>query len=446
MLEFWRCAARSIWRRARCGIFLLPLLPCALDARAQDSAAPHLVSPPVPARPAISSSRHAAPGNSQATRFVVGLERRAEFQVFSLQNPNRVIVELSEVRMRLPEPTGDKPVGLVKSFRGGLSAPGQSRIVIDVTAPVVVERKFIEPSPDGTGLQLVLDIVPATAVVKEVSTPRPTLKMASYGLGASDVQPPLPKPAERPDVRAASSYRPVVVIDPGHGGHDSGAEKNGIKEKDVVLAFGKNLRDKLAASGRYKVLMTRESDVFVPLDERRAFAEKHRAALFIAVHADDANAQARGATIYSLRESVAEALRRSAKGEASSHTLSGAELAALQRSGDADAVRRILADLVESEVDITKERTGVFTRSVIEYMGQTTNLKDDPERSAAFRVLKTAQVPAVLIELAYVSNREDAALLKSDSWRDKVSESIMEAIDNYFSNQKAKPLANMLPE
>jgi N-acetylmuramoyl-L-alanine amidase len=79
-------------------------------------------------------------------------------------------------------------------------------------------------------------------------------------------------------------------------------------------------------------------------------------------------------------------------------------------------------------------------------MGQTTNLKDDPERSAAFRVLKTAQVPAVLIELAYVSNREDAALLKSDSWRDKVSESIMEAIDNYFSNQKAKPLANMLPE
>jgi N-acetylmuramoyl-L-alanine amidase len=164
------------------------------------------------------------------------------------------------------------------------------------------------------------------------------------------------------------------------------------------------------------------------------------------VHADDANAQARGATIYSLRESVAEALRRSAKGEASSHTLSGAELAALQRSGDADAVRRILADLVESEVDITKERTGVFTRSVIEYMGQTTNLKDDPERSAAFRVLKTAQVPAVLIELAYVSNREDAALLKSDSWRDKVSESIMEAIDNYFSNQKDKPLANMLPE
>jgi N-acetylmuramoyl-L-alanine amidase len=247
-------------------------------------------------------------------------------------------------------------------------------------------------------------------------------------------------------VRAAKSYKPLIVIDPGHGGYDSGAEKNGTVEKDVVLAFGKSLRDKLTATGHYRVLMTRESDVFVTLDERRAFAEKHQAALFIAVHADYAGSKARGATIYSLRESVADALRRSAKGDVGSQAMSGSELAALKRSGDAEAVRRILTDLIESEVDITKERTGVFTRSVIEYMGQTTNLKDNPDRSAAFRVLKTAQVPAVLIELAYVSNAEDAALLKSDKWRNKVSDSIMEAIANYFSNQRARPLANMLPE
>jgi N-acetylmuramoyl-L-alanine amidase len=348
--------------------------------------------------------------------------------------------------MQLPSPTGDRPVGLIRSFRGGLSAPGQSRIVIDVVAPVVVEGQGIEPSPDGRGVKLVLDIAPAAAVTTPEQRPRPTLKMASYGLGAGHVQPPLPRPAERPEVRAAKSYKPLIVIDPGHGGHDSGAEKNGTVEKDVVLAFGKNLRDKLIATGHYRVLMTRESDVFVPLDDRRAFAEKHQAALFIAVHADYARSQARGATIYSLRESVADGLRRSAKGDVPSNVMSRAELSALQRSGDADAVRRILSDLIESEVDITKERTGVFTRSVIEYMGQTTNLKDNPDRSAAFRVLKTAQVPAVLIELAYVSNAEDAALLKSDKWRNKVSDSIMEAIANYFSNQRARPLANMLPE
>jgi N-acetylmuramoyl-L-alanine amidase len=417
------------WRHAGIPILLLVLLAGAVDAGAQNA-----------------GNGQALQGDLQSTRFSVGLERSVDYQVFTLTNPNRVIVELSDVRMQLPSPTGDRPVGLIRSFRGGLSAPGQSRIVIDVVAPVVVEGQGIEPSPDGKGVKLVLDIAPAAAVTKQEQRPRPTLKMASYGLGAVDVQPPLPRPAERPAVRAAKSYKPLIVIDPGHGGYDSGAEKNGTVEKDVVLAFGKSLRDKLTATGHYRVLMTRESDVFVPLDDRRAFAEKHQAALFIAVHADYARSQARGATIYSLRESVADSLRRSAKGDVPSNVMSRAELATLQRSGDADAVRRILSDLIESEVDITKERTGVFTRSVIEYMGQSTSLKDNPDRSAVFRVLKTAQVPAVLIELAYVSNAEDARLLKSDSWRDKVSDSIMEAIDNYFSNQKAKPLANMLPQ
>jgi N-acetylmuramoyl-L-alanine amidase len=420
MPQSWPCAGLPI--------LLLILLTGAVDAGAQNAA-----------------TGQALQGDLLSTRFSVGLERPVGYQVFTLTNPNRVIVELSGVRMQLPPPTGDRPVGLISSFRGGLSAPGQSRIVIDVVAPVVVEGQSIEPTPDGRGVKLVLDIAPAAAVAKQ-ERPRPALKMASYGLGAGGVQPPLPRPAERPEVRAAKSYKPLIVIDPGHGGYDSGAEKNGTVEKDVVLAFGKNLRDKLVATGHYRVLMTRETDVFVPLDDRRAFAEKHQAALFIAVHADYARSQARGATIYSLRESVADGLRRSAKGDVPSNVMSRAELAALQRSGDADAVRRILSDLIESEVDITKERTGVFTRSVIEYMGQSTSLKDNPDRSAVFRVLKTAQVPAVLIELAYVSNAEDARLLKSDSWRDKVSDSIMEAIDNYFSNQKAKPLANMLPE
>lgn len=429
MLESWRSAGLAICRLAGLGALLLAPLIGAVDGRAEDA-----------------SPDQTLQGNMLSTSFAVGLERSVDYQVFTLTNPNRVIVELAAVRMQLPSPTGDKPVGLVKSFRGGLSAPGQSRIVIDVVAPVVVQQQTIEPSPSGKGYRLVLIFIPAYSVTNDVPRAPTAPKKASYGLGASSLQPPVPRPAERPEVRAAKSYKPVIVIDPGHGGHDSGAEKNGVVEKDVVLAFGKALRDKLASTGKYKVLMTRESDVFVPLDERRAFAENNQAALFIAVHADYARSQARGATIYSLRESVADALRRSAKTELPSSLMSRVELAALQRSGDAEAVRRILADLIESEVDITKERTGVFTRSVIEYMGQSTNLKENPDRSAVFRVLKTAQVPAVLIELAYVSNAEDARLLKSDHWRDKVADSIMEAIENYFANQKAKPLANMLPE
>ena len=378
-------------------------------------------------------------GDTTRTRFVIGLEKPTDFQVLSLSNPNRVIVDMPDVRMQLPAQSGDGSVGLVKSFYGGLSAPGKTRVVIAVTTAVIVEKAAVEKSRDGKGHRLVLDIVPVDPALR--GQPRKPLKTAVpiAALGAVGMQPPLPKPAVRPEVKAQKSFKPIIVIDPGHGGHDSGASKFGTIEKDVVLAFSKTLRDKLNATGRYKVLMTRDTDTFVDLDARRDFGEKNNAALFIAVHADYAGAQARGATIYSLREGVAKDLKRSAKGEVSANVLSATELAAVKKhDGDASTVKNILADFAEREVEVNKERTSLFSRSVIEYMGGTTNLQNNPDRSAAFRVLKTAKVPAVLIELAYVTNRQDAANLKSDQWRDKVSNSISTAVENYFSNQIAR--------
>ncbi len=210
-----------------------------------------------------------------------------------------------------------------------------------------------------------------------------------------------------------------------------------------MLAFSLMLRDKLEKTGRYKVLMTRDKDVFVELDKRKDYAEEHRANLFIAVHADYAgkNSNARGATIYSLRESVANALQRSAKGEVKSAVLTKDEVENMKQASlgtDISAVKNILADLAGREVDMTQERTSIFTRSVIEYMGTSTELRAKPDQQAAFRVLKTAQFPSVLIELAYVTNKKDAELLTSDAWRDKVSDSIMIAVENYFSNQIAR--------
>ena len=407
-----------------------------------------VTSAPATAAPASVVAVTAAPaveqdvvkGDTTRTRFVIGLEKPADFQVLSLSNPNRVIVDMPDVRMQLPAQEGDAPIGLVKSFYGGLSAPGKTRIVIAVTAPVIVEKSAIEKSRDGKSHRLVLDIVPVDPALR--GQPRKPLKTAipMAALGAVGLQPPLPKPAVRPEVKAQKSFKPVIVIDPGHGGHDSGASKYGTVEKDVVLAFSAALRDKLNATGRYKVLMTRDTDTFVDLDARRDFGEKNNAALFIAVHADYAGAHARGATIYSLGEAVARDLKRSAKGEVSANVLSSTELAAVKKhDGDATAaVKSILSDLAEREVEVNKERTNLFSRSVIEYMGNSTNLQHNPDRSAAFRVLKTAKVPAVLIELAYVTNRQDAANLKSDGWRDKVSNSISIAVENYFSNQMAR--------
>jgi N-acetylmuramoyl-L-alanine amidase len=393
-----------------------------------------------PTHPGASKHASAAPthdlrGNRARTRFVIGLDRPVDFQVFALPDPNRVIVDLGDVRLDLPTISGEEPVGLVKSFRGGLASAGKMRVVIDVTEPVIIEKAELEGTRDRSGPRLVLDIVPA---YKAARKPFDSSQRSSAGLGS--LQPPVPRPAERPEVRAARSYKPVIVLDPGHGGYDSGAQRNGTIEKDVVLAFSLVLRDQLNATGRYKVLMTRDTDEFIPLSERREFAERNQAALFIAIHADYAGSDARGATIYSLREGVANELRRSATGEVVNTVLSDSELKALRKGNEHDytAVKGILADLAQREVLVTKERTSVFARSVIEYMGTSTNMMSNPDRSAAFAVLRTAKVPAVLMELAYVTNKQDAAQLRSTEWRNKVSRSIVTAIDNYFSHQLAR--------
>ncbi len=417
------------WRRAflRALLVVLPIALCA-PSQAQQAAT----------GPDAEGMAGASKANKNRTRFIIGLERAVDFQVFALTNPNRVFVDLPDVKLQLPALPSAAPVGLVKSFRGGLSAPGKARVVIDVTGPVVIERSTIEK--DGKAARLVLEMASAELAEADTQDGRSPLPIsAPFGLGAAGLQPPVPKPALSPRARSQAMYRPVIVIDPGHGGDDTGATRHGTVEKDVVLAFSLKLREKLQSTGRYKVLLTRETDTFVELNARREFAERQLASLFVAVHADYAQSSARGATIYSLRNSVASSLQRSARGEVSEHVLSDQEITALKNSdGDISAVKAILSDLARREVDMTRDRTSVFVKSVIEFMGETTSLKDNPDRSAAFVVLKSAKVPSILIELGYVTNEADAQLLKSERWREKVSTSIVTAIDNYFSHQLAR--------
>lgn len=370
------------------------------------------------------------PAEPVRTRFIATVDKKVDIEVKLLREPNRVIVDMPEVKVALPDLENAKAKGLLKSCRGGSFAPGRTRIVIEVKEPVIVEQALIEKS-DGGAHVLKIDLVSAGAKFRSLS--RKTLKTQPAGLGAAGLQPPMPRPAMRPNERLAKSFKPIIVIDPGHGGHDTGAKRNGTVEKEVVLAFGLTLREKLEKTGRYKVLMTRDTDEFIPLDERRAYAERHGAHLFIAIHADYAGTKARGATIYSLRSGVADSLRRSAKGNLTSEELSRIAAA----SGQTSELREILSELAGRDVEVTQERTNVFARSVIETMGEATPMREEPEQFAAFRVLKTAQFPSVLIELAYVTNQQDAANLKSETWRDKVADSILTAVGNYFSNDLA---------
>jgi N-acetylmuramoyl-L-alanine amidase len=387
---------------------------------------------PIPASPVEPPKR---------TRFVIALERQVDYQVLSLPNPNRVIVDLPTVKVQLPPSLGRGPVGIVSGFRAGLGAPGKMRVVIDVTEPVVVEKSEFIKSGKGGPVLLSLEIAPAatdmTSLVQAaMAIPATAVQRTSTGRA---IQPPVPRPAERPDKRTANAYKPLIMLDPGHGGHDSGAIRNGTVEKDVVLSFALTLRDQLRASGHYRVEMTRDDDTFVPLEERREFAEERKAALFIAIHADYATSHARGATIYSLRDSVANNLAASARKQGASESFSDSELKSLKSMGrEGSAVKTILADLAGREVESTKDRTNIFARAVIENMGRSTNMNENPDRNAAFQVLLTAKVPAVLIELAYVTNRADAAQLRSEDWRRNVARSIRSAIDNYFSHQGAR--------
>lgn len=399
-----------------------------------------LMAHPSPLQAATLAEPQELSGSKQRTRFVIGIDRAVQPRVFALSNPNRVIIDLPAVAVDLPSLPVGKSVGLVHSFRGGLAAADKFRVIIDVTEPVIVERSTVEPGKDGKSAQLVIEIVPVETALGEPRQPTPVAVKSGAGLGT--VQPPLPQPAERPEVRAARAAKKTIVLDPGHGGHDSGAKKNGAVEKDVVLAFSLVLRKRLEASGRYRVLMTRNDDTFVDLDDRRVFAEKNNAALFMAIHADSAGSHASGATVYSLRESDARTLTKSARTDVVNSVLNDKDLKALRQSKDADVgtVQGFLAGLAEKEVSVTRERTSVFARSLVQYMGATTTMMNNPDRSAAFTVLQTAKVPAVLVELAFVTNKEDAAKLKSDEWRNKVASSLVIAIDSYFANPASSPL------
>ncbi len=420
---------------------MLPLV--ATGVAAADSVA---VAPPYIAAQSIVAPKPVAAINVARTRFVVGLDRKVEFQVFSLSNPNRVVVELPDVELRMPDPLVAASKGLVTSFRGGLAAPGKTRVVIDVAQPVIVEAAKLTKDASGQ-YRLALDILPVEATSKSTQKKSLIAQPAGLGasglgasaLGASGLQPPLPKRAQNPKERAAKAFKPIIVLDPGHGGMDSGAMKYGTVEKQVVLAFGHVLREQLEKTGRYKVMMTRDKDFFVELDERVAFGERHKANLFIAIHADYARSSARGATIFTLRDRVAKDLERSTKGSIGSHVLSDTDISAVKaNSGDVNTVRNILSDLAERDVERTMDRTTVFAQAVAENMGGSTPMRNDPEQQAAFRVLKTAQFPSVLIELAYVTNKQDANNLNSDAWRAKVADSIVTAIDSYFNTQVAR--------
>ncbi len=364
-------------------------------------------------------------GDRERTRFIADLSKKADVHVFALGNPYRVIVDAAGVSFQMPEGIGKDKRGLVTAFRYGLFAPGKSRIVIDMSGPFLIDRSFVLEPRDDQPARLVVDLVPT-----DEKTFRAKLQENKLP-AAEKVSVPLPVSPVRPQ-----TSKPIVVLDPGHGGVDPGANSpNGVSEKQVVLQFAKILKDKLLATGRYEVFMTREDDTFLPLRARVAFAQEKAAGLFLSIHADYFPTEiddARGATVYTLsdRASDAEARALAAK-ENFSDAIAGVEL---PKDSD-EVVTNILIDLAQRE---TNNRSVVFARSIVGELAAKGTLHTKQLRSAGFRVLKAPDVPSVLLELGFLSNAEDEKQLTSKAWRGRMAVSVSAAIDRYFAERIAR--------
>jgi N-acetylmuramoyl-L-alanine amidase len=304
--------------------------------------------------------------------------------------------------------------------------------VFDLTGPAKIAKSYVLEAANGQPARLVLELeeVDRTAFVQSLlPEKRPELRPA-----IADAPPATVPAAAAPEAgQQKVDGRPIVVIDPGHGGIDNGTQSGGESEKNLVLAFGLALRDRLDKTGKFRVVMTRDDDTFIPLNDRVKVARGLKAALFVSIHADalpKAEGDAQGATIYTLSDKASDAeAQRLADAENRADAIAGFNLAE-----EPTDVADILIDLTQRE---TRTFSSRFARLLMGEMKSSVRMHKHPLKSAGFRVLKAPDVPSVLVEIGYVSNKGDLEHLVSEGWRSKAVGSMAQAIDGFLTKRMA---------
>jgi len=372
------------------------------------------------AQPKVGAVRIGA--HPDMTRFVLELSEAPRFRVFTLPDPFRVVIDLPELDWE----TGNgaqKGQGLVEAMRFGLFAPGTTRIVLDLSAPGRIGKVFALPPKDGILHRLVVDIVPVTRTAYFAAPRDPILS-----------DPPLapPRAVTKPAAPTVTDQRPLVVIDPGHGGVDPGARSlTGVYEKRIALDYALELKAQLEATGRYRVAMTRDRDIFIQLRDRMAMAQSVGGDIFISLHANNHDSSnIRGVSVYTLSENAsdAEAEALAAK-ENKADVIAGVNLA-----DQTEVVSKILIDLAQRETMNLSKR---FANGLVGEAGRVTPLLKNSHRYAGFAVLKSPTVPSVLVEIGYLSNREEEALIRSPKHRKHLMAALVKALDAYFARQES---------
>ena len=359
----------------------------------------------------------------ERARLIIDLASRTEFALVSLSEPDRIAIDVRAATFSVPEPAGT-PAGetnLISEYLVEQAAPDRVRTILTLAAPAQVQQAYVLDPFEGQPARLVVDVIPATAEefvanvardAKASSTAVPPVADSSTPAGGSEL--PI-------------ATRPLVVIDPGHGGIDSGAETAaGIKEKDIVLAFALRLQELLVSSGRFDVALTREDDTFLRLEERVALARTNKADLFISIHADSfQQPDIRGASVYTRDENATDVLDKVlADNENKTDIIAGFAMPQM-----APEVVDILLDLMRREM---RHQSFVAAQSIVHQLEPSVELRRFPVRQADFLVLQAPDVPSVLVELGFLSNADDMANLLRGEWQDRTADALARGISTYF--------------
>ena len=362
------------------------------------------------------------------TRIVMDVKGPISYKHFLLANPYRLVLDMLEVDFEL-NPVLRKLTGGVLGYRFGLLKPGTSRVVIDLSKPLLVDKHFIIEPGTKPQRRLVIDLRPTTrskflAYVKKSRNEKTAglLKLKSAEKKHQTVQ-----ELQKKSIQKKIGKSKIIVLDPGHGGVDPGAiGLQGTYEKKIVLMAAKSIEKILKKSGRYNVILTRKSDRFIPLRSRVAIARRAQADLFISLHADSIkNGAVRGATVYTLSENASDKeAAQLAERENKSDLIAGIDL-----NAESQEVTDILIDLVQRE---TMNQSAVFAGAVVQEITKKIKTHRRPHKFAGFAVLKALDIPSILLEMGYLSNIKDEALLNSDAFQKKLGLAILLGLDRYF--------------
>lgn len=361
-----------------------------------------------------------------SVRIVFDADRKFDYKVFLLNEPKRLVIDTFDVKVSPEiEKYVDKNNLVTKTRLGSVGADG-IRIVFDLQKPAIVKKAFMLAPQSNFGWRFVIDV--SIASEREFSS-----KVGSkYALSnENSFAGSYSSSSSKSSSKAKTvNKKKIIVLDPGHGGKDPGAiGYSGVYEKNITLAMAKELKVILEKEG-YKVHLTRSTDIFIPLRDRVKIARKYNADLFMSIHADSAvNRSAKGLSVYTLSETASDKEAAAlAERENKADVVAGLNL--LEHSKE---VSDILINLAQRE---TMNRSSEFASFMVQEMRKSVKLRDNTHRFAGFAVLKAPDVPSVLLEMGYLSNRTEERLLKQKDYRRKLAVSTSKAVEKYFDNMQ----------